>query len=233
MVEEGLNVQLCIENIGTITDHCAWPWALGAASVGEVDSNTMLLPSFTRGSDQEAIALNALVVGILRGVENMAQLSSSGQGEFLTLGDRRDLLRHATVPLNRRNPDREVPIQKALKGASNRCNPRLETALAVRHEEGEKLPRLPVERPQGRVVVQLLHRCFQIFAQLLTKLVPKSTRHSLAVADSPRVGRAAKPDDFSDLRGDLIQLLFRKASKAAVEKLNLPERFLCKNLVPG
>ena len=115
MVEEGLNVQLCIENIGTITDHCAWPWALGAASVSEVDSNTMLLPSFTRGSDQEAIALNALVVGILRGVENMAQLSSSGQGEFLTLGDRRDLLRHATVPLNRRNPDREVPIQKALK----------------------------------------------------------------------------------------------------------------------
>ena len=72
------------------------------------------------------------------------------------------------------------------------------------------------------MVVQLLHRCFQIFAQLLTKLVPKSTRHSLAVADSPRVGRAAKPDDFSDLRGDLIQLLFRKASKAAVEKLNLP-----------
>ena len=148
VVEEGLNVQLCIEHIGTITNHRAWPWALGAASVTKVDSNTMFLPSFTRGADQETVALNALVVGILRGVENIAQLSSPGQGEFLALCGRRDLLGHATVPLNCRNPDREVPIQEAFERACDRCYPRLETAFAVRHEESEKLSWLPVERPK-------------------------------------------------------------------------------------
>ena len=82
MVEEGVDVQLCVKDIGPITNHRAWPWALGAASVSEVDCNAMTLPSFTRGADQETVALNALVVGILRGVENVAQLSSRARVSF-------------------------------------------------------------------------------------------------------------------------------------------------------
>ena len=105
MVEEGVDVQLCAKDIGPITNHRSRPWALGATSVSEVDCNAMALPSFTRGADQETVALNALIVGFLRGVENVAQLSSPGQGEFLALSDFRDLLGHATVPLDCRNPD--------------------------------------------------------------------------------------------------------------------------------
>ena len=157
----------------------------------------MLLPSFTRGSDQEAIAFNALVVGILRGVENMAQLSSSGQGEFLTLGDRRDLLRHATVPLNRT----EIPIvksqsRKRLKEQATGAIHVWKRPLLFAMRKAKNFLGSQLKGRRDVWLVQLLHRCFQIFAQLLTKLVPKSTRHSLAVADSPRVGRAAKPDDF-------------------------------------
>ena len=126
------------------------------------------------------------------------------------------------TPLIQPPPNPAPKTSMRIKRASDRCYPRLESALAVRHEESEKLPRLPVERPEGRAAVQLLHRSFQIFAQLLTQLVPKSTRHSLAVADSPAVGRASKPADFADLRGDFIQLLFRKTSKAAVEELDFP-----------
>ena len=51
VVKEGLVVQPCIERIGTITNHCTWPRALGASCVSEVDSNTMTLPSLTRGTD--------------------------------------------------------------------------------------------------------------------------------------------------------------------------------------
>ena len=101
MVEEGADVELRVKDIGPITNHRAWPCALGAASVSEVDCSAMALPPLSRGANQEAIALDALVVGILRGVENVAQLSSPGQGKLLTLGDFRDLLGHATVSLDR------------------------------------------------------------------------------------------------------------------------------------
>ena len=222
VVKEGVDVQFCVEDIWPITNHCTWPRALGAARVSEVNSNTMTLPSFTRGTDQETLALNALVVDILRGMENVAQLSSTGQCELLTLSDFRDLLGHAAVPLNGRYPDNEVPIQKPFEGACHRCYPRLETAFAVRHQEREKLSWLPTERLEGRELLQLLHRSFQIFAQLETRGVPKSTRHSLAVSNSPAIRMATKSDDFADLRGDLIQLLSWKASKAAVEELELP-----------
>ena len=100
VVKEGLIVQLCVEHVGPITNHCTWPRALGATRVSEVDSNTMTLPSFTRGTDREPIALNALIVGIIRGMENVAQLSSTGQCKLLTLSGFRDLLGHAAVPLN-------------------------------------------------------------------------------------------------------------------------------------
>ena len=63
------------------------------------------------------------------------------------VGDVRDLLGHAAVSLDRRDPDGEVPVQEALKAAGHRCYPHLETALTVRHEEGQELPWLPVERP--------------------------------------------------------------------------------------
>ena len=90
-------------------------------------------------------------------MENVAQLSSTSQCKFLALSGFRDLLGHATVPLNGRNPDNEVPIQKAFEGACHWCYPRLETAFAVRHQEREKLSWLPTERLEGRVLLQLLH----------------------------------------------------------------------------
>ena len=61
----------------------------------------MALPPLPRGSQQEAIALDALVVGILRGVEDISQLPGPCESKPLTLGDVRDLLGHATVSLDR------------------------------------------------------------------------------------------------------------------------------------
>ena len=69
VVKEGADVELSIKDICPITNHRAWPWALGAASVSEVDCNAMALPPLSRGSQQETIALDALVVVILRGVK--------------------------------------------------------------------------------------------------------------------------------------------------------------------
>ena len=114
MVKEGADVELSIENIRPITNHRARARAFRAA----VDCNTMALPPLPRGSQ--------------RGVEDVSQLPGLCESKPLTLGDVRDLLGHATVSLDRRDPDGEVPVQEALEAASNRCDPRLEAALTVR-----------------------------------------------------------------------------------------------------
>ena len=57
VVKEGADVELCIENIGPITNHRARARACGAACVSEVDCNALALPPLSRGSQQETIAL--------------------------------------------------------------------------------------------------------------------------------------------------------------------------------
>ena len=66
--------------------------------------------------------------------------------------------------------DVEVPVEdQSLWG-----HPYGEAALGIGHEEGEELPRVPIEGPQPRVGMKIFHGSLHVAAQLDVVIMPKS-----------------------------------------------------------
>ena len=89
----------------------------------------VFLPRGASGLQDEAPLTDTLIVGVVRGMKNHAQLTTPLDGQSLPSGDLGHLFWNSGMPLCGADADVEVPVEETIKGQCHRSNPDVEAAL--------------------------------------------------------------------------------------------------------
>ena len=76
MIEVALVVEIAVKDIRPILDDCSWPRRCHPASIDEVNRQPVPLPRGASCLQDEALLTDTLIVGVVRGMKDHAQLAT-------------------------------------------------------------------------------------------------------------------------------------------------------------
>ena len=97
MLQKSDIVELRIEHVVPVLDHCTLPWRDRAASVDEVNRQATSLTTVANRIERKSSFPNGVVITVVGSMEDEAQLLTSLDGQFLSKGFLRNTFRNASV----------------------------------------------------------------------------------------------------------------------------------------